>query len=86
MTQTATAIAIAGSTDLTGIAPVLDLQSTGAVTQTAALANVGTLTGNTGAVTLTGTGNSIGAIGSYLSLIHILTDVCQTALPISPTT
>src|SRR6202020_1300721 len=62
--QTATAIAIAGSTDL-GAFTTVDLQSTGAVTQTSALVNVSTLTGNTGTVALTNSANQILGIGGY---------------------
>jgi filamentous hemagglutinin family protein len=65
LVRTATSISIDGAISLAGIAPVLDLQTAGAVTQTAALTNVGTLTGSAGSVTLTNTGNLIGGTGDF---------------------
>ena len=66
LTQTASAISVDGPISLSGIASTLDLQSTGAVTESAALTNIGTLTGKTGTVALTsGLDSGIATIGSY---------------------
>ncbi|HEY1936194.1 MAG TPA: filamentous hemagglutinin N-terminal domain-containing protein [Acetobacteraceae bacterium] len=62
-TTTATSIAIDGAFDLNN--SNLDLRASGAVTQTAALTNVGTLFGSAGSVTLTTIGNTITNLGTF---------------------
>ncbi len=62
---TANAISVDGSINLSSVTPTLDLRSTGAVTQTAALTGGMKLTGTTGAVTLNNAGNGIITAGGY---------------------
>jgi filamentous hemagglutinin family protein len=83
LTQTATSIAVGGATSLTAIAATLDLQSTGTVTQSAALTGVTTLTGKTGAVTLTTTGNAITNLGSYTASSGNLSIATANALNVT---
>ncbi|MBW4093871.1 MAG: filamentous hemagglutinin N-terminal domain-containing protein, partial [Proteobacteria bacterium] len=65
-TTTAGAITLAGSIVSGGLSGTsLALESTGAVTQTTSLVGIGTLTGSTGAVTLTNPGNQIGQLGPF---------------------
>lgn len=63
--QTATAISVDGSISLSGVTPALDLQSTGPVTQSAALTGGVTLTGNTGTVTFNQSGTAIAVVGGF---------------------
>jgi hypothetical protein len=63
-TPHASSISIDAATDLTGIAGTLDLLTTGAVTQSAAL-TARTLIGNAGTVTLDDNGNNIATLGSF---------------------
>jgi filamentous hemagglutinin family protein len=68
LVTTAGSINVTGSINLAGIATTLDLQSNGSVTESGAgsLNNIGTLTGQTGPVSLAGTLNTgIANIGSY---------------------
>ncbi len=60
-TTTASSIAVAGTFDAQNLR--LELDATGAVTQSAPLINVATLTGTAGSYTLTNAGNAIGQIG-----------------------
>ena len=62
-TITATSLAIDSALALGGAN--LDLQTSGAVTQSAALTGVGTLTGNVGSATITAGGNAIADLGSF---------------------
>src|SRR6185312_5203793 len=61
-TVTAGGIDVAGSFNAGAL--TLDLETTGAVTQSASLVNVGTLIGNAGTILLTASGNTIGALGA----------------------
>src|SRR6185437_352128 len=63
-TTEAGSIAITSAFDLTGIA-TLDLEATGAITQTAALTNLGTLIGNAGTLTLNDSRNTIDDLGNF---------------------
>ncbi len=71
LTTSTSAISFDGPISLANVAPTLELDALGPLAETAqgGLSNVGTLTGQTGVVALTGTLNAnIGNIGSYTVL------------------
>ncbi|HUO93202.1 MAG TPA: hypothetical protein VMU22_09785, partial [Rhizomicrobium sp.] len=61
----------------------LDLETTGAVTQTGALTNVGTLSGNAASLDLENTSNTIAAVGPFTATTGDFTLVDSTALDIT---
>jgi hypothetical protein len=61
----AASVTVDNTVSLAPLATTLDLEATGAVTQSAPVVNVGTLLGTTGSTTLTNSDNSVGTLGNY---------------------
>ncbi len=61
----AASISVDGPVTIGPVANVLNFEATGAVTQSAPITTVGTLTGTTGSTTLTNAGNSVAVLGDY---------------------
>jgi filamentous hemagglutinin family protein len=66
-TPSASSITVDGMVTLAPLATTLDLEASGAVTQSAPIVNVGTLLGTTGSTTLTNANNSVGTLGNYVA-------------------